>query len=147
MTDLLSPASQVAALGDRETVSGLEMPTGTRFVRHAEPLDPKTVTKVKTRRAQSQSRCYSELIMVRHLLVEDIVWGDRFLSTFVLREFGGGAEAVRTAKGVGGNKLKVLTQANAVRPGDAPELVAAALRANFAEYAKNAREKTARRAN
>ena len=79
--------------------------------------------------------------MTEHALVEDIVWGDRFLSTFLFRDFGGGAEPTRRVKGNGGNKLKVLTQTADARPADAPALVAAALRANFLEYAKDARAK------
>lgn len=145
MDDLLSPSSQIAALRDADLAGGLGLPTGTRMVEHPEPLDRKTLNKIKTRRAPSSSPCYSELIIMQHGLVEDIVWGDRFISTFMFRDFAEGAQAGRVFKGSGGNKLKVLTQAEASRPADAPQLVADALRANFREYAKNARAKMAGR--
>lgn len=77
---------------------------------------------------------------MQHMLVEDIVWGDRFNSTFMFRQFGGDQRPQSVVKGNGGNKLKVLTLAHEARPADAPQLVAAALRANFLEYAKNARQ-------
>lgn len=138
MDDLVSPSAQVAALREADLVGNLGLPPGTRLVEHQESLDRKTLNKIRTRRASSSSPCYSELIVMQHMLIEDIVWGDRFLSTFMFRNFGDKPDAKHSVKGTGGNKLKVLTLAENARPADAPQLVAAALRANFMEYAKNA---------
>lgn len=139
MHDLVSPAAQVAALKSINLVNEFNLPAATKIVTHADPLDPKTALKVKTRHAPSSSQCYFELITVRHWLIEDIVWGDRFLSTFVFREFDDKLDVQRSQGGNGGNKLKILTLKEGGRPADTPELVAAALRANLVEYAKDAR--------
>jgi len=143
MGELLSPASQTGAVRDANPLGELRLPADTRIIEHSEPLDPKTVGKIKTRRAQSTSPCYAELIIVRHDLIEDIVWGDRFLSTFLFRDFGDKPEARLSIKGEGGNKLKVLTLSAQARPADAPQLVAGAVRANFLEFTKNARPRIA----
>lgn len=141
MDDLVSPSVQVAALRDANVVSELGLPEHTRIIEHQEPLENKSLNKIRTRRAQSSSPCYAELIMMNHLLIEDIVWGDRFLSSFMFRNYGNRADATNSVKGRGGNKLKVLTQTDASRPADAAQLVAAALRANFLEFTKSARPK------
>lgn len=138
MESLVGPSAQLAALRNADPVRALGLPAGTRIVEHQEILDRKTVTKIRTRRAQSTSPCYSELIVLQHFLTEDIVWGDRFGSAFMFRNFGDKAEARGATKGVGGNKLKVLTLPEAARPADTAELVEAALKGNFLEFAKNA---------
>jgi len=143
MESLVGPPAQLAALRDADPVRALGLPAGTRIVEHQEILDRKTVTKIRTRRAQSTSPCYSELIVLQHFLTEDIVWGDRFGSAFMFRNFGDKPEARGSIKGVGGNKLKVLTLPEAARPANTAELVAAALKGNFLEFAKNAHPQSA----
>ncbi|HEX4694429.1 hypothetical protein [Sphingomonas sp.] len=137
MESLVGPSAQLAALRDADPVRALGLPAGTRVVEHQEVLDRKTVTKMPTRRASSTSPCYSELIVLQHFLVEDIVWGDRFGSAFMFRNFGDKPEVRGSIKGVGGYKLKVLTMPEAARPANTTELVAAALKGNFLEFAKN----------
>src|SRR3569623_2719454 len=139
MGELLSLASQTGAVRYANPLVELRLPADTRIIEHSDPLDPKTVGKIKTRRAQSTSPCYAELIIVRHDLIEDIVWGDRFLSTFLFRDFGDKPEARLSVKGEGGNKLKVLSLSAQARPADAPQLVAGAVRANFLEFTPPAR--------
>jgi len=139
MDDLLSPEAQLAALREVDFSRELRVPADTVRIEHAEPLDAKTANKIKTRRSDSTSNCYYELIMVEHYLTEDIVWGDRFGSIFIFRSFGDKAVAQQSQKGTGGNKLKVFTQAESARTADTPQIVAAAVRGNFLEYAKNAR--------
>lgn len=143
MESLVGPSAQLAALRDADPVRALGLPAGTRVVEHEEILDRKTVTKIRTRRAQSASPCYSELIVLQHFLTEDIVWGDRFGSAFMFRNFGDKAEVRGSTKGVGGNKLKVLTLPEASRPANTAELVEAALKGNFLEFAKNAHPQSA----
>lgn len=143
MESLVGPSAQLAALRDADPVRALGLPPGTRVVEHEEILDRNTVTKIRTRRAQSTSPCYSELIVLQHFLTEDIVWGDRFGSAFMFRNFGDKAEVRGSTKGVGGNKLKVLTLPEAARPANTAELVEAALKGNFLEFAKNAHPQSA----
>lgn len=143
MESLVGPSAQLAALRDADPVRALGLPAGTRIVEHQEVLDRKTVTKIRTRRAQSASPCYSELIVLQHFLTEDIVWGDRFGSAFMFRNFGDKPEVGRSIKGVGGNKLKVLTLPEDARPANTAELVEAALKGNFLEFAKNAHSQLA----
>lgn len=141
MDDLLTPESQMSAMHDVVVATSLGLPSATLIVNHQFPLDHKTVKNVKVRRSDSKSACYFELIMTSHSLIEDIVWGDRFSSGFIFRNFGASMTEKNSVKGVGGNKLKVFTQSEQLRPADAPRLVAESVRANFLEYAKNARPK------
>lgn len=143
MESLVGPSAQLAALRDADPVLALGLPAGTRIVEHQEVLDRKTVTKIPTRRAPSASPCYSELIVLQHFLAEDIVWGDRFGSAFMFRNFGDKPEVRGSIKGGGGNKLKVLTMTEEARPANTTELVTAALKGNFLEFAKNARSRLA----
>ena len=55
MESLVGPSAQLAALRDADPVRALGLPAGTRVVEHEEILDRKTVTKIRTRRAQSTS--------------------------------------------------------------------------------------------
>lgn len=141
MSDLLTPRSQMSAMRDVVVATSLGLPSATLVVDHQLPLDHKTVNKVKERRSDSKSICYFELIMISHSLIEDVVWGDRLSSGFLFRNFGASMTEKNTIKGVGGNKLKIFTQSEQLRPTDAPRLVAESVRANFLEYAKNARPK------
>jgi hypothetical protein len=143
MESLVGPPAQLAALRDADPVRAMGLPAGTRIIEHQDLLDPKTVRKIPTRRAQSASPCYSELIVLRHDLIEDIVWGDRFGSTFMFRNFGDKPEVRGSIRGAGGSKLKVLTMRVELRPANTAELVAAALKGNFLEFAKNVRSQLA----
>lgn len=143
MESLVGPPAQLAALRDADPVRALGLPAGTRIIEHQDILDPKTVRKIPMRRAQSASPCYSELIVLRHDLIEDIVWGDRFGSTFMFRNFGDKQEVRGSIRGAGGSKLKVLTMRVELRPANTAELVAAALKGNFLEFAHNARSHSA----
>lgn len=57
MDQLLSPATQTAALSDADLLAELQLPAGTQVVRHKELLDRKTLNKIKERRASSASPC------------------------------------------------------------------------------------------
>lgn len=141
MNDLLTPSSQMSAMRSDLVAASLGLPTSTVIIEHQTPLDHKTINNIKGRRSASVSSCYFELIMTSHSLIEDIVWGDRFSSGFLFRNFGSSMTVKNVIKGVGGNKLKVFTQSDRLRPADAPQLVTKAVQANFLEYAKNARPK------
>lgn len=144
MEELLTPSSQITALREIDFVHELNLTENTKIIEHLEPVNHKTDNKIKSRRVKSSSNCYSELFIMQHWLVEDIVWGDRFISIFSFRDFQDRPYIIKTVKGDGGNKLKVFTQTETSRPFDAPQLVAAALRANFLEYSKKARKKLPR---
>lgn len=141
MDDLLTPKTQMSEMHDQLVATSLGLPSSTLVIEHQTPLDHKTVSKFKDRRSESKSKCYFELIMTSHSLIEDIVWGDRFSSKFLFRNFGPSMTVKNTVKGVGGNKLKIFTLSEQLRRADAPKLVAESIRANFLEYAQNARPK------
>jgi hypothetical protein len=143
MNNLLTPSSQMSAMHGGIVATSLGLPISTVIVQHQSPLDHKTINNIESRRSGSRSSCYFELFMTSHSLIEDVVWGDRFSSGFLFRNFGSSMTAKNVIKGVGGNKLKVFTQSDRLRPADAPQLVTDAVRANFLEYAKNARPKVA----
>lgn len=140
MSDLVRPSVQLAALREADVANQLSLAPGTTIVEHEEPLDRKSLNKIKSRRSSSTSPCYSELIVMDHMLIEDVVWGDRFLTIFMFRDFGDSPTAQSIRKNGGGNKLKVLTQTQSERPLDAPSLVAAAIQGNFRESAPGLRK-------
>lgn len=142
MDDLVSPSAQLTYLRSANMLQELQLPPTTRIVEHDGPRDRASLRR-RDRMSGSASSCYSELIVRSNTLIEDIVWGDRFLTTFEFRGFDDGPSYVRRYAGDGGNKLKVLTLSEEARPPNASEVTGEAFRANFAEWAANARRRLA----
>ncbi|MBA3864432.1 MAG: hypothetical protein C0517_10865, partial [Erythrobacter sp.] len=63
LASALDSPSQLDALQDLDLRTLLKLTPGTTIIRHETPLERKTMNKVKERRADSTSACYSELIV------------------------------------------------------------------------------------
>lgn len=104
MASALDSAAQVDELATLDLPSLLNAP-GIQVVKHTELLDRKTLRKIKTRRSDSKSPCYSEL------LVEDIMYNKQPLVSglldvaFVYRNFGSNDTVAKDFKRIAEVKL------------------------------------------
>lgn len=139
----LDSPSQLDALQELDLRTSLPMTPGTTIVRHDQPLDRKSMNKVKTRRAVSASKCYSELIVADVLYEKRPLYGRSLKTLFLFRDFGDDQRIDREYKSWGGNGLKLFP------PDEGEDAIAAVnelvsvFRANFEEFAKNARTRLA----
>lgn len=106
LASALDSQGQLDALQKLDLVKLLNLPPS-RIITHAEPLDRKTVNKIKTRRSDSQAACYNELIVTDVFYQKTAVWGRSLRTSFMLRSFpqGGGEPVIRRT--AGGNGLKI----------------------------------------
>ncbi len=136
MADALDSASQVAAL------SALDLPAllhqaPAKIVTHNEPLTRHTVNDIKTRRSDSKSSCYSELIVADIFYQKAAIYGRSLKTLFIYRAFGAAPTATRIYKGWGGNGLKLFPP----KPGEdieaATNELVTVFKADFQEFAHN----------
>lgn len=136
LSSALDSPGQTAALHSLTLTDLLKQQPATIVV-HDEPLDRHTVNDIKTRRAQSNSPCYSELIVADILYQKAAIYGRSLKTLFIYRQFGGGQEATRTYKSWGGNGLKIFPP----QPGDdiqaANDELVNVFKADFEEFARN----------
>ena len=137
IADALDSPSQVAALASLDLAAQLRQPAAT-IVQHNEPLTRHTVNDIKTRRANSSSSCYSELIVADIFYQKAAIYGRSLKTLFIYREFGASPTATRIYKGWGGNGLKLFPP----KPGEDTEAASQELvsvfKADFEEFARNA---------
>lgn len=107
LASALDSEGQLATLQSMDLVSILQLTPGTVVVPHAEPLDRKTINNIKTRRAASQSSCYSELIVGDFFYQKSMVYGRSLRTFFFLRDFGSKQSDPAMYKSWGGNGLKI----------------------------------------
>lgn len=94
------------ALGQEDIANRLGFPSSSLVI-HDAPLNKYGLSRIRDRRATSNSPCYSELI-VTAILFKNGSWGGHFLdSTFMLREFGSRGEPSRVTTGGGSIRLTV----------------------------------------
>ena len=145
IADALDSPSQVAALASLDLTALLRQRAAT-IVQHDEPLTRHTVNDIKTRRSDSKSPCYAELIVADIFYQKAAIYGRSLRTLFIYREFGDASNATRIYKGWGGNGLKLFPP----RPGEDAEAANAELvavfKANFQEFAKNEAASVATRA-
>ena len=106
LASALDSEGQLTALQKLDLVSLLHLPPS-KIVTHAEALDRKTVNKVLTRRSDSATSCYSELIVTDVFYQKAAMWGRSLRTSFMLREFPAGAQQPLIRKTTGGNGLKI----------------------------------------
>lgn len=140
MAAALDPQGQLDALTSLDLVVSLKLPPS-KIVVHAEALDRKTINKIDTRRAQSASACYSELITADVFYQKATLYGRSLRTLFLVRRFGAAQSKPVIYKAWGGNGLKLFPakQGEDVQAADA-ELVSV-FKANFEEFARNASKK------
>ena len=103
----LDPEGQVEALKSLDLLTLLQLPATTTVVSHNDPLDRKTLGKINTRRSDSVSPCYTELMVSDVLYTKAAMWGRSLRTGFTVRKFGASNDAPAKSSSTGGNKLKL----------------------------------------
>ena len=133
----LDSQGQADALGSLDLAKDLGLKPS-KIVLHNEPLDRKTVNKIATRRSDSTSGCYAELIVADLFYQKAAIYGRSLKTLFMLRNFGASKEGPAIYKGWGGNGLKKFPP----KPGEdvqaANEELVSVFKADFEEFARNA---------
>lgn len=143
--EIASANLQIEAVMRADPVASLGLPTGTKVITHLDTEDWKTTKQRKQRRSASQVPCYYELQIDSNYLVEDIVWGDRFATTFDVRQYRDDAQWVVRHRGEGANKLTVFPVKEEDDPAEVMRKVSEAIEANFVEYAPKAKRNLERK--
>jgi hypothetical protein len=140
----LEPQGQLDALTALELTNLLKSKPALVIV-HADPLDRKTINKISTRRAESASPCYSELIVADVLYQKAAIYGRSLKTLFMYRDFGTARDKPWIYKAWGGNGLKIFPP----KPGEdvqaANDELVTTFKKNFEEFAHNEVSASARR--
>lgn len=133
----LDSEGQAKALGSLD-LSALLKIRPSRIVLHDQPLDRKTVNKISTRRADSTSRCYSELIVADVFYQKAAIYGRSLKTLFIFRDFGAATDKPAIYKGWGGNGLKLFPPKEGEDVQAANNELVNVFKADFEEFARNA---------
>lgn len=133
----LDSQGQAAALGSLDLSALLKLQPS-RIVLHDEPLDRKTVNKISTRRAESASTCYSEVIVADIFYQKAAIYGRSLKTLFIFRNFGTAKDKPTIYKGWGGNGLKLFPPKEGEDVQAANEELVNVFKADFEEFARDA---------
>lgn len=109
-----------------------------RIVLHSEPLDRKTINKISTRRSDSASSCYSELMVADLLYMKSPIYGRSLRGLFMVRDFGAARDKPAIYKGWGGNGLKKFPAKEGEDVQAANDELVSVFKADFEEFSRNA---------
>jgi hypothetical protein len=143
LASALDPEAQLALLTARDLAADLGL-RPSRIVAHETPLDRKTMNKVKTRRSDSRSPCYAELIVADVIYQKAALYGRSLSTLFMVRDFGDDGAIDREYKAWGGDGLKIFPPKEGEDVGPAIDELNATFVKNFEEYARNARRSAER---
>jgi hypothetical protein len=143
LASALDGEGQLDALQKLDLVGLLHLPPS-KIVVHSDPLDPKTVGSVMTRRSNSSASCYNELIVMGVFYQKAAMWGRSLRTTFVLREFANGGGAPLVKKTTGGNGLKIFPAKEGADTTAADAELVSVFQKNFTEAAQNFARQTGR---
>ncbi|MBB6124440.1 hypothetical protein [Sphingobium subterraneum] len=138
LASALESESQTQLLASMDLVKLLNTQSAT-IIRHSEPLDRKTVNKIMERRAQSQSPCYSELMVTDIFYQKAAIYGRSLKTLFMFRRFGAAQTNPAIYKGWGGNGLKLFPPKEGEDVQAANAELVSVFKSDFEEFAKNAR--------
>ena len=141
MASALDMEGQLDALQKLDLIALLKLPAS-KIVAHDEALDRKTVNKILTRRSDSKSSCYSELIVTDVLYTRAAMWGRSLRTSFILRQFEGGKGAPRIKKTTGGNGLKIFPAKKGEDTTAADAELVSTFQKNFTEATENFAKQT-----
>jgi hypothetical protein len=141
LASALDSEGQLDALQKLDLVSLLGLPPS-KIVAHSEALDRKTVNKIMTRRADSASPCYAELIVTDVFYQKAAMWGRSLRTSFMLRQFNGNSPAIK--KTTGGNGLKIFPAKEGQDTTAADAELVSIFQKNFTEAAQNFSRQTAK---
>lgn len=140
MASALDSPSQLDALQSMDLAKLLQLKPGTVIITHDQPLERKTMNKVKTRRSDSTAACYQELIVADVFYQKAAIYGRSLRTLFMVRDFGNDQKIDFEYKAWGGNGLKLFP------PKEGEDAIAAldelvnVFKKNFDEYANNERK-------
>lgn len=140
MASALDSESQLNALKQLDLLTLLGVAPGTAIVTHPAPLERHTMNKIKTRRADSNSTCYSELIVADVLFQKSAYLGRSLRTLFMYRDFGNDQTIDREYKAWGGNGIKLFPPKEGEDAVAALDELVTVFKNNFNEYAGNARK-------
>ncbi len=143
LASALDSPSQLDALQDLDLRTLLTLSSGTTIVRHETPLERKTMNKVKERRADSTAKCYSELIVADVFYQKAAIYGRSLRTLFMVRQFGNDQKIDKEYQAWGGNGLKLFPPKEGEDAIAALDELVSVYKANFEEFAKNARTRLA----
>jgi hypothetical protein len=136
MASALDPDGQSAALGQADLVATFALQPS-KIIVHPAALDRKTINKISTRRADSSSPCYAELIVADVFYQKSAIYGRSLRTLFMYRDFGTANDKPKIYKSWGGNGLKLFP----AKAGDDVEAANAELvsvfKKNFDEFGRN----------
>jgi hypothetical protein len=144
LASALDSPSQLDALQELDLIELLSLPAGTRIIRHEDPLERKTMNKIKTRRDGSTATCYNELIVADVFYQKAAIYGRSLRTLFMVREFGNDQEIDHEYKAWGGNGLKLFPAKEGEDMVAALDELVTVFKKNFEEYANNARKAKSR---
>jgi hypothetical protein len=137
MASALDPAGQIAALQSMDLINLLKLQPA-NIIFHPTALERETVGKVKTRRAESQSPCYSELIMLDVLYQKAAIYGRSLRTLIWFRDFGSSQNKSVNYRGLGGNGLELFPAKEGEDVQAANAELVDVFKLNLTEYAANA---------
>jgi hypothetical protein len=143
LASALDSPSQLDALQSLDLINLLKLQPGTTIVRHEQPLERKTMNKVKSRRSNSQAACYSELIVADVFYHKAAIYGRSLKTLFMIREFGNDQKIDFEYKAWGGNGLTLFPPKEGEDSIAALDELVSVFQRNFQEYAGNARKSMA----
>ena len=141
MASALDPQGQLDALNSLKLADLLKAPVGA-VILHPDALDRKTVNKIDTRRAESSSPCYAELIVADVFYHKAAIYGRSLRTLFIYREFGTTEKKPVIYKAWGGNGLSVFPAKEGEDVQAANDELVTVFKANFEEFARNAARRT-----
>ncbi|GAA4643157.1 hypothetical protein GCM10023115_11170 [Pontixanthobacter gangjinensis] len=141
MASALDSPSQLDALQELDLRTLLGLTPGTTIVRHEEPLERKTMNRIKDRRADSDSSCYSELIVADVLYTKAMIYGRSLKTLFMVRNFGDDGKIDKQYKAWGGNGLKKFPPKEGEDALEGLDELNSVFQLNFEEYANNAKKR------
>lgn len=140
LASALDSPSQLDALQSLDLDGLLARQPGTVIVRHETPIERKSMNRVKTRRSDSKAVCYSELIVADVFYQKAAIYGRSLRTLFMLRDFGNDDTIDYEYKAWGGNGLKLFPPKEGEDSTAALDELVSVFKANFTEYANNARK-------
>ena len=140
LASALDSPSQLDALQALDLRTELKLTPGTTIITHSQPVDRHTMNSVKTRRGESPSKCYSELIVADVFYQKAAIYGRSLRTLFMVRDFGAGEKIAFEYKAWGGNGLKLFPPKEGEDAVAALDELVSVFKKNFQEYANNERK-------
>lgn len=137
MASALDSPSQLDALLSLDLRGMLKLTPGTTIVTHATPIERKSMNAVKSRRSDSQAKCYSELIVADLFYQKAAIYGRSLKTLFLVRDFGSDDKIDFQYKAWGGNGLKLFPPKEGEDALAALDELVGVFKKNFTEYAAN----------